>query len=249
MNHPLPPEKIYKYRDAKWGIDLLRNKKLYYSIPTSFNDSMDCSLSLMSFKRPSDKKIKEILTRTKNYNRKERRENIKYYIRNPQEFGALYKRIFEEHLKKTRVSCFSKRPDNNRLWDEYADKGKGICIRFNSRIEIDVIIPKEVTYYEKLPTFEFFNFEDEATAIFDFFTCKLKSKYEFEEEVRLFHFFEKELVDFPSDLVEEVILGKNVSEETENEVLNILKDPNYSKVVIRKVIDDTGPLITLSEIH
>jgi len=245
MNHHLPPKEIYKYRDAKWGLEILRSKNLYYSSPLSFEDSKDCNLNLMSFDKPSNSKIEEILNRT-NYNRKEKRKKIWFYKHNPKEFGVIYQENFEQLLSKTRVSCFSKRPDIKRLWKEYADNGKGICIRFNSRIEIDVIIPKEVTYYEKLPSFNFFEFDNEKTSILDFFTCKLKSKYGFEEEIRLFHFNEKKLVHFSPDLIEEVILGKNISEEIENEVFNLLKEPCYSKVLIKKVIDD-NPFVKLSE--
>lgn len=240
MSYSLPPEKVYKYRNAKWGLELLRSKTLYFNKPTSFDDSNDCNLGLMDFNNPPVKYIKGIFDKTSNYNRREKRDKVKEYTRNPKEFIEYCKNGFQKNLDRLRVSCFSKRPNIKRLWEEYADNGRGLCFCFNSRIEPKHLTVMECTYFDTLPKFNYFKYREEGekeSDLMSFFSCKLKPRYGFEEEVRIFHFLGEENIKFDPVLLEEVILGINIEKETVERVLQLLKAPEFSHVKVRKVFD------------
>lgn len=240
MNFTLPPERVFKYRNAKWGVELLRSKTLYFNKPKSFKDSNDCNPDLMNFGDVSSSYIKEVVNKT-SHNRKGRRGKIKEYTCNPRQFIEYCKKGFQGILERLRVSCFSKRPDNKRLWDEYADEGKGLCFCFNSRIEPEHLTVMECTYFDNLPKFNYFDYrlkeEEKRSLIMNFFSSKLKSEFEFEEEVRIFHFLGEENIKFKPILLEEVILGINVEKDTEERVLQLLKASEYSHVKVRKVLN------------
>ncbi len=58
---------------------------------------------------------------------------------------------WREYTKSVRVCCFSSRPDNPVAWDQFADRHRGICLRFNCEPGAYLCQPKPVEYKHARP--------------------------------------------------------------------------------------------------
>lgn len=230
MIHQVPVRDIYKYRNFKRGYEIIEKNELYFNDPREFPDINDCSINLVDFTATN----KDIISKINNsqLNRRVKRENIKIYLKDKTKFADLFRLEYAKMLDDIRISCFSQSPCINQQWSKYADSYNGMCLHFNSRFEIQPIFSVTVTYCEPLPTYNFFK-EKEHIHIRTI-TTKLRSKYSFEKEIRLFHNGRIKKISFDSSLLLAVILGDKVCSDNVNKVRRQLERTHLKHVVLKR---------------
>lgn len=244
MIHQAPDRDIYKYRNFYRGAQIIEFNELYFEDPRNFPDINDCSISLVDFSATAQ----DIKTKIKanGKNRQEIRTNIAFYLKERKEFSEVFRSEYSRKLDDIRISCFSSDPDIYKMWTEYADNFQGMCIQFNSRFEIDPIFPYVVTYCEPLPKYNYF--KENENIIVKTISTKLKSKYSFEKEIRLFHFGRIKKITFDSRLITSVILGEKLSNENIEKIRRILKRSDLQHLTLKKAFRNNIDGISIEEI-
>ena len=243
MEYQVPDKNIYKYRNFQRGYEIISNNELFFEDPRNFDDINDCSINNVSF-NATDDDIKAFFQKN-GLNRREKREKIRKYIKNKREFSDVSRQVYASMIDDVRISCFSACPSIDQMWFKYADNYKGMCLHFNSRIEVLPIFPYAVNYCEPLSVFNFFKERDGI--LYNTIITKLKSKYSFENEIRLFHFAKIKKIHFNSNLLISVILGYKTSSGEIKKVRELLKRTDLKHVVLKKA-SYTGGEITIDEI-
>lgn len=160
----LPPI-LYKYRhwDDEFHKRILIDNELYFASPKEFKDKDDCKIPIYSDSLTKKKAFKHCgtLLIDTNHNRQKRREEAKRLVAkgglrtNKKKLDEANKIYFEEFHNTIGVLSLTAYPDNLRMWNEYADGGKGFCVGFNSipLCEFSQYIGggAEVQYYDVLP--------------------------------------------------------------------------------------------------
>ena len=198
---------LYRYRTLnRYELDSLIHETIFMRWPSSYTDTSDC-------KPVAD--YKEIATYIVDH---------KYHISDDVKFtsGMDIKSIENnpEVLKRLdiirnmwMISCFTEKKDNKRMWSDYADHHRGICLEYDVKKVLDKV--KEtggemsimpVRYIEDrdscsdmaLNHKDLLNMNDDATAEAKYrLACMTKEKllYSFEEEWRLIYDREKKIED------------------------------------------------------
>jgi hypothetical protein len=258
------PTVLYKYRswtDKNHKASLI-DSTIWFSSPKSLNDLFDIRLSYdfdgnEVFTNEFYQKLQQmfpsmtnLIPRTRDY--EVALQNHYDHIKaDPQLW-------FHERMDHVRngniydqVGLFSTTTDarNKRMWAYYGDAHKGYCVGyypyaiFKSRsMEVGKAIyidkPLPYTYIKKDPS-EIWS---------DLF---IKDKeWEHEDEYRFLTFVESEndrLTKLDRAAIKEIILGKNISAEAEEEIVEILKEKYQSAVSLYKI--EEGKLSTLISRH
>lgn len=152
------PKTIFKYQPLTVQTLInLQSQQIYFCAPSQFNDPYDCAISA-HVKKLSHSEIMEV-----------RDSMLKKLDRDGKEANALMKlsklrlrdvlenavnRLVEstrlEFIEKNGVSCFAENNDNVLMWSHYADKGRGICLEFDTRFE-PLTLLRIVEYVDEIP--------------------------------------------------------------------------------------------------
>ncbi len=194
------PERIYKYRDWKNPCHkrLLTDSEIYFAKPLNFKDNHELDF--------------DILLDTAS----------------PQTKENTQKAIDE----KLNIFCVSKHSNNYTLWKTFANAQTGFCVGINSRkmFSDDEMVGGggQVLYYKQdhKPTFTPPYNNDDIRMFGDFIRVimSLPEQYKKEDEYRVF----KNSIENPQAIIsiesiEEVILGRHISEDDEKEIIEICK--------------------------
>lgn len=198
---------LFRYRKLNGDeLESLTQETIFMRWPSSYNDTSDCKPVV---------DYKEIVTYIVEH---------KYHISDAEEYvGTMDIKSIENNpevlkrLDKIRnmwmISCFTGKKDNKRMWSEYADQNRGICLEYDFKKVLDKI--KEtggemrimpVRYIEDRDTCsdmalnhkDLLNMNDDAATEAKYkLACMTKEKllYSFEEEWRLIYDREKKLED------------------------------------------------------
>mgnify|MGYP005725611145 CR=1 FL=1 len=242
---------LYKFREWSnpYHQKLLKAGELWLSSAKEFNDPFDCRY-FIDFKNLQDddalSSAIRVIRRIRPDLREEAeiKEEAKHLIenadwRNPvhhqEHKESVQNRIFE----RIGVCSFSAKKDEIMLWSHYGDFHKGFCIgldreklaKFNIRRSFAVY---EVDYVCSPPTIGLLEMGSKIDDFIKALTTKFK-KWTYEEEFRL---IATEFVDEPlileCDIFSELILGCEMPEEHEEEILTIVKNKPELKVKIFK---------------
>ena len=187
------PSKLYKYQPyTTWSLDNLKDRRLWFSKPSEFNDPFDCAIDLDIAEMSEDewrivyeKKVPSDLKYLNNGAPNELvKENFLLAIRN------LLNEQKEKMLNNKGVACFAERVDNLLLWSHYADKHRGFCLEFDTEYEPFRLSSKifPVKYSDKTPIFNPFGilFDKDSKQFIKAIRTK-SCHWAYEEEWRIFH--------------------------------------------------------------
>lgn len=116
---------LYRYRKLdKYEIEALENESIFMRWPSSFSDEEDC-------KPVFDlKEIGRFIVNTK-YPRLQADNLYEHFsIKDAIESEARFKDKIIQMRNMWMISCFTEHYDNIHMWNEYADKEKGICLAY-----------------------------------------------------------------------------------------------------------------------
>jgi len=250
------PQLVYKYRT--WKDDnhkrLLTKQEAWFAHPFSLNDTNDIrrpiKINIEDFNsaqlidkiweagRALNKDFtEEELAREVGYRSQQiKRDPSKYFKQN---FDSLYNN--RELYNSFGVFSTSQNGLSEEMWssEEYSDNNKGYCVGFNT-LELVRVFPYfigEVLYNE----------DDLELKISDAYNNRLYKlevlskypKWSFEQEIRLMTFDirnELRIRHFPVKAVSEILIGKDASIDTEQEILYYSRKIYGEKIPIFKVV-------------
>lgn len=234
------PPILYKYRD--WSDEFhkrfITEREVFMASAQSFKDKLDCNNSTR-FDLLSDKQIYQY------YRYWSEKENLNWKRYQHKDFARKLlkqtpiknKKHVENWMEDTRnqyyqhdgIFSLTANPENEKMWEEYANKNSGICIGYNTRELFRYLGGGgEVQYLDELPIILPEPFMHFAEAMRNRVYCKLR-EYEYEEEYRTRIFSPNKLtlidrqVKLPNEVFNKVILGSNVSDADRNDIIKNIK--------------------------
>lgn len=236
-------------------IDLVQNKKLYFSKPSSFNDPFDC---LVRF----EETIKE-----KDFRAYLERKQITQWPDGAHSEAEAIEIMNNAYKKLGRiiadnvwgVSCFSKEWDNLLLWSHYADSHKGICIGFKTQflLNSNCIRTKNFPFGDKMGssyknimplvnvkysnTFpKFYNPYKESYDGLEQFLLTKSSKWSYEGEVRAILPYPEEFsrtIELCDSSINEIMFGAKIEQNVRDRILDNLNSINNSLSIYEVHLD------------
>lgn len=243
-------------------ISNLIENKITFGSAHNFNDPFDCFLPIDiegtlfeyikfvgSYRSMSGRSQKEI------------EDRAKYLRDNPENFKKDLRGLILDHRRFTCFNIPEKKPHlkNSLFWANYANKHRGICMKFSGSILTHYIenkdwiiqfIPIEYCKDDNIPTFNYIRYKlfekdkNEYKATQYFYGTKSK-EWTYEYEVR-FIYYDTQKIDhqyvnfeFPPEVLEQIYLGTKITEDEKNVILKCLSDKKYDHVDIYKLeMDD-----------
>jgi len=147
------PKKLYKYESiTTQSLANLKNGKIYFSVPSQFNDPFDCSLPIsLDLRVESLNKFRARFLQRKNLPELGTKQLSEM---SDTSLFELLQRTMHEILGKTLkgkgVSCFSSDFDNLLMWSHYGSKHTGFCLEFDTTFE-PFNKARKVRYVEHFP--------------------------------------------------------------------------------------------------
>lgn len=247
------PEIIYKYRtwDNEFHKRFITEREIFLASPNTFEDELDCKnptrFDLLDDRQIFEFYFKDSKQLNPHFNRSQHRDfakkNSKYAsFRDKRTLEKWQKETFDQYCKRTGILSLTANPNNPKMWEKYADNGKGICIGYNSQNLFKFLGGGgKVHYMDKLPTILPFPFTSHEEALFKRVYCKT-SFWSFEDEYRTNMFWPNgasihdRQIKLDKECFARVILGDNLSNlEIEDIKENIIH--NIGKIDIIKKCD------------
>ena len=241
MRHP---PTLYKYRAFNnYALRLLSENEVFFSAPNRLNDPRNCRLPLLYEKGPLKqmynknlenlKYVAAYLSRKERKKEAERMAKIMYANRDDPARREEFRKSIAENMNKT-VGILSLSAVNNNplMWSHYADSQSGFCVGFDTQELLRLvdkvtwqkifILFENVTYYHEMPQINPYKMNDEE--VFRAMVFSKSNHWAYEEEYRLMC---ADRPDFTlalnSNIISNVLLGPNCSQENEQKAIEILK--------------------------
>lgn len=216
--------------------DSIRNNYLWFSDPSDFNDPYDLNLNLIL---PTYSK-EELLDFTTEIVQKGKGKGhspeslAKHFINNPLYLKDAIQKYANGIASSLGVSCFSQKENNLLMWSHYADKHKGLCLKFDMYKDHDLFtIPVKVDYPRNYPQFDYFSLRKSEYGLPQFFVGTKSNDWAYENEIRIVKpksQFENNRgkILFKKDSLVEVIFGYKCGAEKANEIKNEMLRIGYT---------------------
>ena len=182
--HCYAPASIYKYyKDTTENFEAIKNNKMWYSVPSEFNDVFDCEIIV-----DKDKLLKSILqTQQKVRIGSPAWKQAQLLVRKE---ALKLQGTFEELRSKMGVTCLSEVDDSLLMWAHYTNNHRGFCaeydlMEFNKRLQFT---PVPVIYSDNRVVFDSLNLNTSGEDSIRFFIEGITSKssqWNYEKEWRI----------------------------------------------------------------
>lgn len=261
------PKVLYKFSSSssKSFID----RKIFFNDPYEFNDPFDMKIRRKAELLPKEDLVlqnvyrlnKEILDQSFQTLWNIAEEDYEGKIaRNPNHFKemSLNAQIIERRLSKKRVLCLSEKNDDILMWAHYGDSNKGLCIGYNTEKLCDFLCENFSKHFSGIYKVQYSSLYPEIIpTIGNSFENVLKRiiikslAWSYEKEWRLIiHNQTSIAIKIPNEIVEEIIFGSCMSEDTEKKILAIQRKEYPHAKVFKVEPDDSEfkPNVKLYEV-
>jgi len=241
------PEIIYKYRD--WSDPhhkrVLTKNELYLASPSDFNDPFDCRIApnfkLLDTKEKIQRYVDEATIRHFETLTKQNRD-LKFEMKRIEErLTNNIEDVQKDHEKQLfntqdtyyGILSLSCRWDSILMWSHYANNHKGYCVGFwEEKLRNSNLFGSggQIHYYpeNEYPLIDPFEKDQIENILHE--TQSKAYDWKYEEEFRIKKLFfpkiptkEDRIITIPDDFISEIILGLSITEEDENEIIEIAK--------------------------
>jgi len=195
------PQKLYKYESFNtYSIANLKNQKIYFSNPITFNDPFDCAIGC-SFENISQSDFTSIYDYYLNKDPSKFSKSMKLAVKTKLDanmeselldlFTGLLKKAFlnsrNKILNSRGISCFSETSNEILMWSHYANKHQGFCLEFDTRFDpfnraMNVNYSHQVPHINPVEVI----LKPDSNQFLKMVTNKYKS-WEYEKEWRVLH--------------------------------------------------------------
>lgn len=225
--------------------NLFIDDTIYFSSPNYFNDPFDCGLDLR-FKKKSRRYIKSHLINMlsnenpdlNNYQLNKAVEFIDKHFEdfNPDNINTRYSLVqnLNHFISRTGVCCFSEKKNNILMWSHYANRHKGICIGFNYKKLVDMLIHFNVknnvlTYINKViykkyyPSLSGYKNDEMIDLLFI-----KSSNWKYEKEWRIIYSEgDDKKIGLPVNVISGIYLGLKIDPKNEDIIKKALSLKKY----------------------
>lgn len=223
--------------------------------PTCLNEEMRTKLTLILAALKANPDIVEIVKDAK------RRMPSVFNLEHMKEVHCEFISKVNAFMQGYRILCVSSRRDSEQMWDVYAERHQGVCLRITPNVTKDSKFQKflPVNYMEKRPALfqsaESFQedalFGNQRARIDDainrvIYSKTMKWKYENEYRLAIPVLGEKdwETMPFHADEISEIYIGADASKDWKNEVVALAESVNPSIVVFEMFRNENGNLLS-----
>lgn len=247
------PNTLYKYRslsgdNREFTKNIITKRELWLSPAENLNDFLDCNPkpiltgSKIKIDLAKRRLLREIYPEMpKNLIKKAAS------IKSNSAFEEEMEYLVKSYRSNIGVCSLSEDPAVPKLWTDYADGHRGICLRFNdmnvdpqSRLSTTPHfgLAMQVIYQDNRPEIPIFGVDQGYEKLTAYVLTKTR-EWEYEAEWRLIDFHHTGNKPFPPACLSGVIFGKNTSEEDVNIVKNWLLEMN-TEVELLKACEIDG---------
>jgi hypothetical protein len=225
------PSKLYKYSGVsgprlEWIRRLLLNSELYFTPPSTFNDPLDCRISLhynasaLTVEKYWRDFVRKGFPGTPMREHKARIKELVSQSRTPQGRDRL-NNLFVQELDRNGIVCLGDRPNNVLMWSYYAEGHQGIAIQFNMTPEHLVAIAEQyiildVEYCRDFPRINFYE-SSMPDAVRGVFGTKAEA-WKHEGEWRVVLINQIGHVRIPPTMISAVVLGLRIDNKSEDQI-------------------------------
>jgi hypothetical protein len=231
---------LYRYYgNFEYALDVIKNKRIYFSLPSDFYDPFDCKpkFSLLACKNDGVESWIELLKLIELYvnptiSENALNEKVKETLAGKSHPSIDWLKSYEYEkeiairtlLSGIRICCFTKSPRNQMLWAHYAKNHRGVVFQFRTKYMADgntgeaKMFP--VTYCDKpirlrqyIEIFKAGQKDPLEYARFQY--CSKSQEWSSEDEVRFFSKYT--YVPFPERMLTGIIFGSKTPKDIINE--------------------------------
>ena len=192
------PLRLYKYQAYNiQNLDNLKNKCLWFSKPSGFNDPFDCSIPYLLGEKSSTEwdilyeQVKKIWMDAKDQQNKELLANLFENEKPSEDFKKSYilgyhlgwRKLVEDNFSQKGIACFSEKWDDILMWSHYADGHRGFCLEFDTGF-VPFSMAKQVHYSDLLPLLPL---EDGNADLIESLATTKSNNWCYEKEWRIFN--------------------------------------------------------------
>lgn len=255
------PRYLYKYRslatpdDVQHTAQIFEDHTLYLASAEQYNDPFECRVKF-SFEAPETVKVQNFakgLQRKHNISQEEATTRATEMLsRVP--LNDLEPTLVNPLVRMVRTDAgilsFSATRDPILMWSHYADSHKGICVQFDTSVsESSDIIggAVQVDYQDNIPTVDYYYLSKKDMALQVVATKSTEWKYE--DEWRTLEMdAARTTVPYPPDALSGVILGKEISQENKDQVLELVAKQDHDVTVEQAALDPNTYSLTFSPV-
>jgi len=235
-----PPSRLYKYQpvyedtDKNYSLRNLREQKLWFSKPESFNDPFDCSINFDIIDADKDEKLQPLFDRLLDIVTDKTSFRSKYMTEG--KVNDLLKadaiRMAKDATKSViarkqfGTSCFAERNDNILMWSHYANSHKGFCLEFDTSFE--PFKPRKVqnllkvNYSEKYPPLNIDDIPNNSPSLPQNIYGIKSMCWSYEDEWRMFSSAGDRSYSFDPLALTGIYLGCNMDKTCKHEIAKML---------------------------
>jgi hypothetical protein len=216
------PHYIYKYTSInEFLYETLMRSELWFNPPAHFNDPFDSFLpidfGLECFKTMEGWETSPGLTK-----------EVQSKALRP----IIFRNELEELRNQMGVSCFSSVPDNLIMWSHYADKHKGLILKFGAA-ELQKVFYniRSVIYTNRVKPL---NYEKPASGIIDKLLTRKSTHWKAESEIRIIA-KKHGPYSFPKSALKEIIFGLKCDSRQLTDIMHLIQKFGYPSTSFAQV--------------
>jgi len=229
------PRILYKYRDwsDKYHQKIITHQEIYFPKPSMFNDPFDGNIPIRWDKMTYEDCFKENYKLAKIINKNASEKQMQKIVQKIMDDKSLW---HPDNLKKERdhqiedwnnkigLLSLSETNENILMWSHYANNHKGFVVGIDTN---DLATKHNFDYIEPIKyteTYPIINGTTETTERFysKFFTKSELWNYEKEWRISKNH-IENRIVKLNKNSIKEIILGCQMNEDDQREIIRIIK--------------------------
>jgi hypothetical protein len=231
------PGTLYKYRSLapqqrSFTSGIILKRELWWSPASQLNDELDCSpLPVLGGSRiAKELSMRRTLRNTLTHLTKREVKKLASWRagRPKEEFEASMTKMIEEGRSTIGVCSLSSNPAVSKLWTDYADNHRGICLRFDdvgidNEFDLSAVphfaMAMRVSYQDDRPRIQVWGKDEGYERLTKYLLTKTR-KWEYEQEWRLVDSSFTGSRPFPPPALSGVIFGSAISVADREEVIN-----------------------------
>ncbi len=163
------PEYFYRYTTVERASEILTQSKIFYASPADFNDPFDCRFRPISrtSQRERERFNRQLIRERNPGMPRAERNRLARQSSGRASFQEGTQRLMERIVRSVGMLCLTDREDSLLMWSHYADRHRGICLRFRG-LENLPTPPLKVIYsddYPEVDLLEYGPFVDQADEV------------------------------------------------------------------------------------
>jgi hypothetical protein len=228
------PSVLYKYTTIDTCLKILESGRIKFSNPKDFNDPFDCQITIDTENTDEELDLDVTKLVEKGKLLEIQKEEYRKKLQNPEFRFDLINKIINKSINVLGVSCFSKNKDNLLMWAHYADKHRGVVLKFELLKDTDFFIaPYPINYHSEYPKFNYIkeNSLREGGQLAKFLLETKSKEWEYEEEIRVMKYLHEldgnRCYPIKKQALVEIIFGCQVSDDDKCSIMLKAIDEYY----------------------